>query len=116
MLTTGTFLLPVTGLRPGTFGLTLGKPDDVFAFFGTVLLLTFGYVEDLEAISLEFEVFLVVMVPFVVDVLLTLAVSSAFTSTTMSSMSLSAASWSILDADNNSATKGNQKIIKFSCF
>ena len=100
----------MTGLRPGTLGLTLGKPADVFAFFGTVLLLTFGYV----------EVFLVVVVLFVVDVLPVLLfegpVSSAFTSATMSSMSLSAASLSILDADNNSATERNQKIITIKQF
>ena len=109
MLTTGGFLLPVTGLRPGMLGLTLGKPDDVFALFGTVLLLTFGYVED----------FLVVVVLFVVVLLALLfegPVSSAFTSATMSSMSLSAASLSILDADNNSATERNQKIITIKQF
>ena len=59
MLTTERFFLPVIGLRPGAVG--LGKPDDVFVFFVTVLPLN---------LALE-DAFLVAVVVFVVEVLLT---------------------------------------------
>lgn len=107
--TVGRFLLPMTGLRPEALCLALGRLD-VFAFFGaTVLPLNLGYVVVLEELSLVVGVFLVVVVLFVVDVLRTLfldgADSSALTSATVSSISLAASCWSILDAANNIATE-----------
>ena len=102
MLTTEGFFLLVTGLRPGTVGL-----DDAVVFFVTVtvLPLNLAFEIGLDVLSLAFDVFLVVVVLFVVEVLLPLLVdSSDLTSAVTSSTSLSASSWLMLEADSNSAT------------
>ena len=74
MLTTEGFFLPVTGLRPGTVGL-----DDAVVFFVTVtvLPLNLAFEIGLDVLSLAFDVFLVVVVLFVVEVLLLLLVDSS---------------------------------------
>lgn len=105
------FLLLVTGLRPGTVGLTFGTLDEAFVFL-TVRLATLE--TGLDAPSLGFAVFRgTATVSFVEDGLLTLffgsAVSSALTSAAISSISLAASSLSMVDADNNSATERRRK-------
>ena len=106
------FLLLVTGLRPGTVGLTLGPLDEAYVFL-TVRLAPF-IEAGLDALSLGVAVFRgTAPVSFVEDGLLTLfferAVSSALTSSTVSSISLAASISSMVDADNNSATERRRK-------
>lgn len=105
------FLLPVAGLRPDT-GLTLGTLDDAFAFFVTVRLATLELEAGLDALSLGFEVFRGTATEVFVEVgLFPLffgrAVFSALTSAAISSIRLAASCWSMVDADNNSATGKN---------
>lgn len=105
------FLLLVTGLRPGTVGLTLGPLDEAYVFL-TVRLTPLE--AGLDAPSLGVAVFRgTAPVSFVEDGLLTLffgrAASSALTSSTISSISLAASISSMVDADNNSATERRRK-------
>ena len=109
------FLLLVTGLRPGTVGLTLGPLDEAYVFL-TVRLAPLE--AGLDALSLGVAVFRgTAPVSFVEDGLLTLfferavslALTSASTSSTISSISLAASISSMVDADNNSATERRRK-------
>ena len=104
----------MTGLRPGTVGLTLGKLE-AFVFFVTILLVTFTLPAELDALSLGFDVFRGAAMLFVEVGFFTLffgtSVSSALTSFATSSTNLAASSWLIVEADNNSATKTYNKHI-----
>ena len=105
------FFLLVNGLRPGTVGLTLGTVDEALVFLSVRLApLEAG----LDVSFLGFTVFRgTAALPFVEDCLLKLffgrAVSSALTSSVISSISLAASCSSLVDADNNSATESRRK-------
>ena len=117
MLTVGGFLLPGTGFSLEMLGLTPETPGAVFDLWILVLPLTFGNAADFDEPSFKFGSFLLVVaeVGFEVEGLILFldeAVPSAFTSMATSSTNLLASSWSILDADNKSATERRKMIRK----